>query len=793
MKKLMALLCGLGIVLSQTGHIKAEDSTDLYRYVKYSDGTYGYDTNVPVMFYSGSNERISIPNVYTQEKEQFKSTWIATIFNLHFKPDSSDKEDIQELYKERIETAKEMNLNALIFQVRPTLDAAFYQSDINPSSEYFTGKQGVEASYDPMYWMIEETHRNGMEFHAWFNPYRVTNSDFAVVTGKNSSDYTPGEKALYLNEIGLLADDNFAVLNPEYVLEFKGKLFLNPGEPEVVQHVVDTVVEFMEKYDTDAIHFDDYFYPYRVGDDYFGKNGEDATTYDKYGEGYTDIDSWRRDNVTFLIDSVKEAIDNHNETNKTAIQFGISPFGIWEHKAIDDRGSNTPTGSSKSYSEQIYADTYQWIKDEKLDYVAPQIYWAFAAAAAPYGEIARWWDSVAEGTNVNIYVGHAAYKHTSNGGWDADWMNPEELNNQVKFNQNYKNIKGSIMYSYNDILVDENTTSPQKEANNKAIEILKSDTFKIASLTPSHQKLSHNDTKPVDSVVLEGSTLKWIDSNNTNARFYVVYAGNETGVEELVANPNNIVDRVYFEGKGDYEYTLSTQDLSKNYAVTVLDRAYVETKPVTLTEDSDFSVTFPVKEITVKYGEKLTEQQFIERLNIESNYDITVTTNFDEVVDHLVSGAYDVKVVVERNNVQNQIARLSNESYETTIKVVVENKDVETPEEPDTEKPGETDKEKPGGTDTEKPGGTDTEKPGGTDTEKPGGTDTEKPGGTDTEKPGGADTEKPGGTDTEKPGEEGSKLPETGLSSGMFLSYALISLVGLALVTYSRKFVKINK
>lgn len=421
------------LVSSGTTSLDAEsESSILYKYVKNPDGSYGYDTSKPVPYYNGSDEYIEIPNTYSQKKEQFKSTWIATIFNIHF-PQTSDFETIKQEYLTRLDTIESMNMNAVIFQVRPVLDAAFYQSDINPTSAHFTGKQGLDAGFDPMPWMIDETHNRGLEFHAWFNPYRVTNTAFSSIVKDLSEseiqELSIKDKIEILNDIGYLADNNFAVLNPDYVLEFQGKFFLNPGEPKVIGHVVDTLKEFMTKYDTDAIHFDDYFYPYRSGDAIFGTNGEDLETYEKYGQDYDDIESWRRANVTALIDAVKAAIDQHNASNKTAVQFGVSPFGIWEHKANDDRGSNTPASSSQSYSTSIFADTYSWIKDNKLDYVAPQIYWSFASAAAPYGELARWWNNVAEGTDVDVYVGHANYKTIGNASWDSDWMNPEEINN----------------------------------------------------------------------------------------------------------------------------------------------------------------------------------------------------------------------------------------------------------------------------------------------------------------------------------------------------------------------------
>jgi arginyl-tRNA synthetase len=61
-------------------------------------------------------------------------------------------------------------------QVRPQGDA-IYPSRINPWSEYLTGKQGARPAwgdFDPLKWMIMMTHGAGLEFHAWFNPFRLS-------------------------------------------------------------------------------------------------------------------------------------------------------------------------------------------------------------------------------------------------------------------------------------------------------------------------------------------------------------------------------------------------------------------------------------------------------------------------------------------------------------------------------------------------------------------------------------------------------------------------------------------
>lgn len=404
---------------------------------------------------------IEIPMYVKEQREQLRGVWVSTVYNLDF----PSKKGLTELeYKQEyikvLDNIENLNMNSVIFQVRPKLDA-FYKSNINPWSEYLTGTQGVSPNWDPLEWMIQETHKRGLEFHAWFNPYRVT-------TGSEQlSDLSPS---------------NWAVKNPQYVFSFNGKLQLNPGEPEVIKHINDSVMEVVQNYDIDAVHFDDYFYPFKNGDNWYAA-GEEAT-YNKYGNGLS-RDDWRRNNVDKLVQTVHDSIKSYNAENNKKVQFGISPFGIWGHKdlhpdgSIEGTGSLTPRTSRASYDDQ-FADTRKWVKNNWIDYIVPQIYWTFDENAAAYGELVNWWADVVKDTKVNLYIGHANHKKGDINNKNLSWRNPEEISNQLKFNDLYDEIKGDIFFSYRYLLENTNNT-----INNEFIRILKENHFYYKSLCPT--------------------------------------------------------------------------------------------------------------------------------------------------------------------------------------------------------------------------------------------------------------------------------------------------------------------
>lgn len=598
MRRKGALACLIFFCSTLISGTALAENQPLYKYTKNAEGTLGYDTKLPVPIYENAKEFVTIPSEYNQPKHQFKSTWVATIANLNI-PQPKNEADFKASYLERLQTLSDWNMNAMIFQIRPLLDA-WYPSELNPWSEFLSGAQGTNPGYDPLKWMIDVTHEAGMEYHAWFNPYRVTNTRLSAQSTldklKMSKDevlaLSTSEQVIKLKETGILAPNNYAAQHPENVLMFDEKLFLNPGIPEVQNYVIESMKEVVENYDIDAIHFDDYFYPYRITVDekniFFGDKNEDQATFEKYGKDYTDIEAWRRDNINHLVSGVKTMLDTHNKTNKTAVQFGVSPFGIWDHKANDVRGSNTPTTSSQSYSSSIFADTYKWIQEETVDYIIPQVYWSFDQKAAPYGELTRWWNNAAEGSHSQVYVGHANYKHATNGGWEVAWLNPEEIPNQMKFNQQYNNINGSVLFSYNDLIPSDipslaDNLKERNQAKNQAIELLKNEYFSIPSLVPEKTWLSHQAiSAPISMNFVQTAnqaTLSWKDHPVNQTRYFVVYKGIGTA-EEVTAKPENIVKRLFKkQDQAEFSFVSENDKEGTSYYVTAVDAAGVESEP----------------------------------------------------------------------------------------------------------------------------------------------------------------------------------------------------------------------
>jgi len=404
--KLLLIFISTFIIMSITNMGEVDTATTLVPLTR--DGSFVYHYN--------SSDKVMIPENYTQKDEEFRGVWVATVYNLDMPTYSSEtqyKADFDNLINEVLEA----NMNVIVFQVRPQNDA-FYDSEYAPWSRWVTGTEGVDPGVDIMQYMIDTCHDNGIEFHAWLNPYRIANSTSSKSTVLNA-----------------LHSENFAKQNPELVIagnkdsNDRYPYILNPGEPEVKTYIRDVIKELMEIYNIDGIHFDDYFYPYSGID-------SDTATYNTYKEEGQTIEDWRRENVNDVIKGVKEDVDTYNLANSDNVKFGISPSGVWKSGLPD--GSNTSTSAGQSYTSQ-YADSKRWVEEGWLDYICPQIYRNFTHSLVPYADIVDWWVSVVRGTDVDLIIGHALYLD-----WDSG-----EVKDQLRYNQQHPEIAGSMMYREN--------------------------------------------------------------------------------------------------------------------------------------------------------------------------------------------------------------------------------------------------------------------------------------------------------------------------------------------------------
>jgi uncharacterized lipoprotein YddW (UPF0748 family) len=424
---------------------------------------------------------ISIAQKQESPKREFRAAWVATIGNIDWpsKKGLSTAQQQAELL-ELLDHHRNAGMNAIIFQIRPAADA-FFPSPFEPWSEYLTGRQGQAPLpyYDPLEFMITETHKRGMEFHAWFNPYR------AVVNYKTAR----------------IDPNHITIRQPMWFVNYDAHKYFDPGYPEVRAYVVSIIKDVVQRYDVDAIHFDDYFYPYPVK----GKDFPDSRSYAIYGKNQ-DRGDWRRSNVDSIIHMLSRAI----KETKPWVKFGISPFGVW--RSTDKDLSGTPTKGALTNYDDLYADVIKWQRLGWIDYLTPQLYWEFGHRLVPFNLLIDWWDQHAYGRHM--YIGHAPYRLGTGGGWNST----TEMGRQITATRALKNIHGSAYYNTKSLF-----QNPLGFTDS-----LRNHYYNKPALVPTMPWIGSTAPPPplfADALLRnDGLELRWIDVDTTgHTRYYALY------------------------------------------------------------------------------------------------------------------------------------------------------------------------------------------------------------------------------------------------------------------------------
>ncbi|MFH9085325.1 glycoside hydrolase family 10 protein [Streptomyces sp. NPDC017673] len=350
-----------------------------------------------------------------------RGVWIATVVNRDWPSRTGLTASAQR--KELIahlDRAVRDRLNTVILQVRPTADA-LWPSPYEPWSEYLTGTQGRHPGWDPLGTAVKEAHARGLELHAWFNPYRIAQH----------------------TEPGRLAASHPARRHPDWVVPYGGRLYYNPGLPEVRAFVRQAMLDAVARYPVDAVHFDDYFYPYPVD----GQTFDDDDAYDRHGGAFSSRAAWRRDNTDTLVREMAAAV----KRVRPGTRFGVSPFGVWRNASTDPRGSDTRAGV-ETYDD-LYADTRAWVRNHWIDYIVPQLYWQIGYSAADYARLLAWWAEAVNGTGTHLYIGEALYRAGAAGESSA-WQDPVELSRHLTLAARYPQVRGHVFFAAADLAAD---------------------------------------------------------------------------------------------------------------------------------------------------------------------------------------------------------------------------------------------------------------------------------------------------------------------------------------------------
>lgn len=264
-------------------------------------------------------------------RSEFRGAWV-TAWNRGFlTPAEADA---------TVEAAKAANINALFIQVRKIGDA-YYDSTYEPRAT------NISDGYDPLKYIIDRAHEEGIEVHAWINVLRVRLR-------------TP------------IADSRHVCnSHPEWITrDVSGRtksedgVYLDPGSPGVQYYTTKVALDIVTRYDVDGIHLDYIRYP---GTNW-GYNDESVARFNKrYGRagvpvaGDSEWCDWRREQVTNLVRRI------YSEANSVKPRVKVTAATIaW--------GECYPRFEHTAAYRQAFQDWAGWMRDGLLDAVVPMNY-----------------------------------------------------------------------------------------------------------------------------------------------------------------------------------------------------------------------------------------------------------------------------------------------------------------------------------------------------------------------------------------------------------------------------------
>ena len=349
-----------------------------------------------------------------------RAVWVATVGNMDWpsRRGLSTAQQQGELLA-ILDKLVALRMNAMVLQVRPAADA-LYASTIEPWSDFLTGTMGraPDPYYDPLSFAVTEAHRRGIELHVWINPYRAQD---------------PSTPAVSANHVSRT--------HPELVRRYGPYLWLDPGDPAVRALTTRVVLDLVRRYDIDAVHMDDYFYPYREHRRGRAIEFPDDATYRRYRRdgGQLARDDWRRENVNLLVRGLNTEI----HAAKPWVRFGISPFGIWRP------GHPASVRGLDQYAE-LYADARKWLNEGWVDYITPQLYWPVDRPHQSYVELLQWWaQENIHGRHLwpGNYTGKVAFTN-------AQRFSVDEILTQIRLTRAQPGATGNVHFSSTVLMQD---------------------------------------------------------------------------------------------------------------------------------------------------------------------------------------------------------------------------------------------------------------------------------------------------------------------------------------------------
>lgn len=496
----------------------------------------------------------------TYPKREFRGVWFTTVWGNDWpsNPGTSNQSTQKAELLKYIDALEDLNISTICFQVRGMSDAMYQSSTLPdglqiPWSQYLSGtnNRGVSPGWDPLAYVVQECHNRGIEVYAWINPFRWANG---------STEWTTTYDKTIKNKGWLMSNGTTTVLNP--------------GIPEVRQHITYICKDIISRYSIEGIIFDDYFYP--NGGTPESSEAPDYTHWINSGTSLS-FGDWRRQNVDLTIESIYDMI----QETRPEVRLVAGPSPLAGASASKYGLTLWPNGYDNQYST-LYSDPLSWMDKRIVDMMATQIYWHRDHKLAPYNTITDWWYSLAKHFDLHNCVSMNVYD------FETSMSNQADLGKTTAhYDEHVANILASREYAakygvkstginFYDTrhLVSVKSGYDYQEHG----QYLRDNCFQRKSITPEIHWKNTPIYNAVNNLAYSSGTLSWTAApiptgahELTTIRYTVYAIPNSVNYESAITDDG--FDGEYFQGISySPSYTLASGKQSGYwYAVCVFD------------------------------------------------------------------------------------------------------------------------------------------------------------------------------------------------------------------------------
>ncbi|GEM_PF-3272293 len=282
---------------------------------------------------------------------EMRACWIS-----RFEWPSSNEATCRARIQTMMQTLKDNNFNAVLFQVRGECDT-LYPNPYEPWAPQFSWN---DPGWDPVAFAVEEAHARGLEFHAYINTH-------TMISSVPPDPTVPQHVYNLYGKTGASPNWQIAGEDGQPAGQLDSYVWLAPGIPDAEAWTRRAILYVVTKYNVDGVHFDRIRTP-------ASSYSHDPISQARFeGEGNPDgleWGDWMRSQITRQLRNIYGAVNQV----KPNVKITCAPFGICKKEP----GGYQGTGTESYYS--WYQDSFGWMENHVVDAIFPMIYWDIGSA-----------------------------------------------------------------------------------------------------------------------------------------------------------------------------------------------------------------------------------------------------------------------------------------------------------------------------------------------------------------------------------------------------------------------------